>query len=136
MVAAALKNKNAPDANGLRGVIINVSSVAAIEGQKGQLAYAASKGAVTALTLPMARDLGQYGIRVVTVCPGTFSTPMMNRASDVVLKGLTESIVAPKRPGIPAEFGLFATQIIENSYLNGEVIRLDGGIRMAYTSKV
>jgi len=101
-----------------------------------QVAYAASKGAVTQMTLPMARDLGVFGIRVNTICPGIFDTPLMAAASDPVKAGLAVSVVAPKRLGNPKEFALLSTQIIENSYLNGEVIRLDGGIRMAYSSKI
>jgi 3-hydroxyacyl-CoA dehydrogenase/3-hydroxy-2-methylbutyryl-CoA dehydrogenase len=134
--AAAYMTKNQPDENGLRGVLINVASVAALEGQKGQVAYAASKGAVTQMTLPMARDLGQFGIRVLTICPGIFDTPLMAAASDPVKKGLAESVVAPKRLGNPSEFGLLVTQLVENSYMNGEVIRLDGAIRMGYSSKI
>jgi len=134
--SAALMAKNQPDENGLRGVLINVASVAALEGQKGQVAYAASKGAVTQMTLPMARDLGQYGIRVLTICPGIFDTPLMAAASDPVKQGLAVSVIAPKRLGNPKEFALLATQLIENSYMNGEVIRLDGGIRMGYSSKI
>jgi 3-hydroxyacyl-CoA dehydrogenase/3-hydroxy-2-methylbutyryl-CoA dehydrogenase len=134
--SAAVMFNNKPDEAGLRGVLINVASVAAIEGQKGQVAYAASKGAVTQMTLPMARDLGQYGIRVMTVCPGIFDTPLLGAASDVVKKSLSESVVAPKRLGMPAEFALLVTQIIENSYFNGEIIRLDGAIRMGYSSKI
>lgn len=134
--SAAIMAKNQPDEKGLRGVLINVASVAAIEGQKGQVAYAASKGAVTQMTLPMARDLGVYGIRVLTICPGIFDTPLMGAASDNVKKGLAESVVAPKRLGDPSEFGLLVTQMIENSYMNGEVIRLDGAIRMGYQSKI
>ncbi len=116
---------NTPDANGLRGVIINCASVAAIEGQKGQVAYGASKGAVVAMTLPMARDLGTYGIRVLTIAPGIFSTPMMAAASDQVKAGLAVSVVAPKRLGLPEEFAQLALHIIDNAYLNGETIRLE-----------
>jgi len=134
--AAAYLAKNQPDEHGLRGVLINVASVAAIEGQKGQVAYAASKGAVTQMTLPMARDLGSFGIRVNTICPGIFETPLMAAASDVVKKGLAEAVVAPKRLGLPAEFASLVVQLIENRYFNGETIRLDGGIRMAYSSKI
>ena len=134
--SAAEMAKSKPDADGQRGVLINVASVAAIEGQKGQVAYAASKGAVTQMTLPMARDLGTYGIRVMTICPGIFETPLMAAASDVVKKGLAESVVAPKRLGQPPEFALLVTSIVENAYMNGEVIRLDGAIRMGYSSKI
>lgn len=116
---------NTPDANGLRGVIINCASVAAIEGQKGQVAYGASKGAVAAMTLPMARDLGTYGIRVLTIAPGIFGTPMMAAASDQVKAGLAVSVIAPKRLGLPEEFAQLALHIIDNAYLNGETIRLE-----------
>ena len=98
----------------------------------GQAAYAASKGAVTAMTLPMARDLGKIGIRVMTICPGIFDTPLMSKATDAVKKSLSASVVSPSRLGLPHEFGLMVAQIIENKYLNGEVIRLDGAIRMGY----
>lgn len=134
--AAAYMTKNQPDENGLRGILINVASVAALEGQKGQVAYAASKGAVTAMTLPMARDLGVFGIRVLTVCPGIFDTPLMAAASDPVKQGLAVSVIAPKRLGNPKEFALLISQMIENSYMNGEIVRLDGGIRMGYSSKI
>jgi hypothetical protein len=116
---------NTPDANGLRGVIINCASVAAIEGQKGQVAYGASKGAVAAMTLPMARDLGSYGIRVLTIAPGIFGTPMMAAASDQVKAGLAVSVVAPKRLGLPEEFAQLTLHCIDNAYLNGETIRLE-----------
>merc|ERR1712107_470798 len=128
-------SKNAPDANGLRGVIFNCAFVAAQDGQKGQVAYSASKGAVTAMTLPMARDLGKYGIRVMTILPGTFETPLMMGASDVVKAGLALNIIAPKRLGIPTEYATLCANIIDNPYLNGECIRLDGGIRMAFSEK-
>lgn len=128
--------KNDPDQFGLRGVIINVASVAAQDGQKGQVSYAASKGAVTAMTLPMARDLGRHGIRVMTVLPGIMETPLMAAASDKVKEGLAISVIAPKRLGLPDEFANLCASIIDNAYLNGECIRLDGGIRMAYTSKI
>mmetsp|Transcript_17415 Transcript_17415/g.34218 ORF Transcript_17415/g.34218 Transcript_17415/m.34218 type:complete len:261 (+) Transcript_17415:118-900(+) len=134
--AAAEMAKNEPDANGLRGVIINTSSVAAFDGQKGQAAYSASKGAVTGMTLPMARDLGTYGIRVVTICPGIMETPLLAAASEKVKTGLSLSVVAPKRLGKPEEFAHMCTSIIDNAYLNGECIRLDGAIRMAYSSKI
>ncbi|GBG34250.1 3-hydroxyacyl-CoA dehydrogenase type-2 [Hondaea fermentalgiana] len=134
--AAAEMAKNEPDENGLRGVIINTASVAAIDGQKGQAAYSASKGAVTGMTLPMARDLGTYGIRVLTILPGIMETPLMAAASDKVKTGLALSVVAPKRLGKPEEFAHMCTAIIDNGYLNGECIRLDGAIRMGYQSKI
>jgi len=134
--AAFAMAKNEPDSDGLRGVLINCASVAALEGQKGQVAYAASKGAVAAMTLPMARDLGTYGIRVNTICPGIMNTPMMAAATEKVRTGLAYSVIAPKRLGLPEEFAQLCVSIIDNSYLNGETIRLDGGIRMAYQSKI
>jgi len=134
--AAAAMAKNTPDENGLRGCLVNCASVAAFDGQKGQVAYASAKGAVTQMTLPMARDLGVYGIRVNTIAPGIMNTPMLARATDKVKAGLALGVVAPKRLGLADEFALLATQIIDNAYLNGEVIRLDGGLRMDYTSKL
>lgn len=134
--AAEYMAKNEKDANGCRGVLVNCASVAALEGQKGQVAYAASKGGVTSMTLPMARDLGSYGIRVNTICPGIMGTPMMAMADEKVRTGLAMSVVAPKRLGLPEEFAQLALHIVDNAYLNGETIRLDGGIRMAYTSKI
>jgi len=115
--------------DGSRGVIINVASVAGIEGQKGQLVYSASKGAVIGMTLPMARDLGQHGIRVMTVAPGIIDTPLMQSASPKVKAGLLAQVANPKRFGAPAEFAQLVASIIDNGYLNGEVIRMDGGIR-------
>jgi len=115
---------------GGRGVIINTSSVAAHDGQIGQAAYSASKGALAALTLPIARDLMNDGIRINAILPGIFDTPMMARASDVVRQSLAASIPFPKRLGRPDEFAALALSIITNPYLNGENIRLDGAIRM------
>merc|ERR1719440_828934 len=117
--------------DGSRGVIINVASVAGIEGQKGQLVYSASKGAVIGMTLPMARDLGRYGIRVMTIAPGIIDTPLMQAASGKVKDGLLAQVAAPKRFGAPEEFAHLCASIIDNGYLNGEVIRMDGGIRFA-----
>merc|ERR1719473_615470 len=117
--------------DGSRGVIVNVASVAGIEGQKGQLVYSASKGAVIGMTLPMARDLGRYGIRVVTIAPGIMDTPLMRAASQKVQDGLLAQVAGPKRFGDPNEFAGLCGQIIDNGYLNGEVIRMDGGIRFA-----
>jgi len=117
--------------DGSRGVIINVASVAGIEGQKGQLVYAASKGAVIGMTLPMARDLARYGIRVMTIAPGIMDTPLMQAAAPKVKEGLLTQVVGPKRFGQDAEFAQLCATIIDNGYLNGEIIRLDGGIRFA-----
>merc|ERR1712176_1325546 len=114
---------------GNRGVIINVASVAAFEGQRGQLAYSASKGAVVGMTLPMARDLSRYGIRVMTIAPGIINTPLMQAAAPKVKEGLLASVAGPKRFGKADEFAFLAPQIIDNGYLNGETIRMDGGIR-------
>lgn len=113
-----------------RGVIVNTASIAAYDGQLGQAAYAASKGGVVGLTLPVARDLARELIRVMTIAPGTFDTPMLAGLPDDARDGLAADIPHPHRLGDPAEYGLLVRQIIENPYLNGEVIRLDGGLRM------
>ena len=114
-----------------RGVIVNTASVAAFDGQVGQEAYAASKGGLVSLTLPLARDLAQSGIRVVTLAPGLFRTPLLAQLPDEVQKSLAASIPFPKRLGEPAEFAALAAHVVENGHLNGEVIRLDGALRMA-----
>ncbi len=119
-----------PMEEGERGVIINTASVAAFEGQIGQLAYAASKGAVVGMTLPAARDLAAVGIRVVTIAPGLFDTPLLAMLPEDQRAALGQSVLFPKRLGQPAQYGELVAQIAQNSYLNGEVIRLDGGIRM------
>jgi NAD(P)-dependent dehydrogenase (short-subunit alcohol dehydrogenase family) len=113
-----------------RGVIVNTASVAAFDGQIGQIAYAASKGGVASMTLPAARDLARHQIRVVTIAPGTFDTPMLRGLPEERRQALAEDIPHPHRLGEPADFGLLVRQIVENAYLNGEVIRLDGGLRM------
>ncbi|MGC4252674.1 MAG: SDR family NAD(P)-dependent oxidoreductase [Sphingobium sp.] len=120
-----------PLEDGARGVIINTASAAAEDGQIGQCAYAASKGGVVSLTLPMARDLMNDGIRVNTILPGIFDTPLMARASDTVRQSLAATVPFPKRFGQPAEFAAMAVAMIENDYWNGEDVRLDGAIRMA-----
>merc|ERR1712061_441722 len=125
--AASAMAKCPADEDGSRGVIINVASVAGIEGQKGQLVYSASKGAVIGMTLPMARDLARYGIRVMTIAPGIIDTPLMQSAAPKVKQGLLDQVAGPKRFGKPEEFALLAAHIIDNGYLNGEVIRMDGG---------
>ena len=123
--------KNDPQtADGERGVIINTASVAAFDGQIGQAAYSASKAGVAGMTLPIARDLSRQAIRICTIAPGIFETPMMLGAPDQVRMPLIEMVQFPKRLGDAPEFALLARQIIENPYLNGETIRLDGGIRM------
>eukprot|EP00405_Crypthecodinium_cohnii_P015599 CAMPEP_0206456034 /NCGR_PEP_ID=MMETSP0324_2-20121206/22130_1 /ASSEMBLY_ACC=CAM_ASM_000836 /TAXON_ID=2866 /ORGANISM="Crypthecodinium cohnii, Strain Seligo" /LENGTH=258 /DNA_ID=CAMNT_0053926897 /DNA_START=55 /DNA_END=831 /DNA_ORIENTATION=+ len=128
---AAAMAKLPADEEGNRGVIINVASVAAFEGQKGQLAYSASKGAVVGMTLPMARDLSRYGIRVMCIAPGIIDTPLMQSTSPKVREGLLASVAGPKRFGKPEEFAHLAACIIDNGYLNGETIRMDAGIRFA-----
>jgi NAD(P)-dependent dehydrogenase (short-subunit alcohol dehydrogenase family) len=122
---------NEPNVDGECGVIINTASVAAYDGQMGQAAYSASKAGVVGMTLPIARDLARMGIRINTICPGIFNTPMMMGASDEVRNPLIEMTQFPKRLGNPPEYASLALQMVENSYLNGESIRLDGGIRMA-----
>ncbi len=119
-----------PDEDGERGVIVNTASIAAFDGQIGQLAYAASKGGVVSMTLPAARDLAREAVRVVTIAPGTFDTPMLAGLPEESRQALADEIPHPHRLGDPAEFGLLVRQIVENSYLNGEVIRLDGALRM------
>ncbi|NBA97693.1 SDR family NAD(P)-dependent oxidoreductase [Pseudomonas sp. R5(2019)] len=116
---------------GERGVIINTASIAAYDGQIGQAAYAASKGAIASLTLPAARELARFGIRVMTIAPGIFETPMMAGMTQEVRDSLAAGVPFPPRLGSPTEFAALARHIIENSMLNGEVIRLDGALRMA-----
>ena len=129
--AAFAMSTNPPTENGERGVIVNVSSAAAYDGQIGQAAYAASKGGVVSLTLPMARDLSGLGIRVVAIAPGLFNTPLLSLLPPEVIKALNDSVPFPKRLGQPEEFALMVEQILVNPYINGEVIRLDGALRMA-----
>jgi len=119
------------DEDGARGVIINTASVASFDGQIGQAAYAASKGGVAALTLPLARDLSQFGIRVMTIAPGIFETPMLIGLGEKVVNSLGTQVPFPKRLGRPDEYAALAMAIIDNGLLNGETIRLDGAIRMA-----
>ena len=130
-LAAAQMAATEPLADGERGVIVNTASVAAFDGQVGQEAYSASKGGVASMTLPMARDLAQHGIRVVTIAPGLFLTPLVAELPQAVQESLAASIPFPKRLGKPEEFAHLATSIVENLALNGEVIRLDGALRMA-----
>ncbi|MHB1626770.1 MAG: SDR family NAD(P)-dependent oxidoreductase [Bacilli bacterium] len=129
-VAAALRDTE-PAADGERGVIVTTASVAAFEGQIGQAAYAASKGAVVSMTLPVARELAAYGIRVASVAPGIFDTPMLGRLPAEARRSLGAQTPFPQRLGQPREYGMLARHIVENPMLNGEVIRLDGAIRMA-----
>ena len=130
-LAAAEIVKLEPLTDGERGVIVNTASVAAFDGQVGQEAYAASKGGVVALTLPLARDLAQFGVRVCTIAPGLFLTPLMAELPQAVQDSLAASIPFPKRLGKPEEFAQLCAAIVENMALNGEVIRLDGALRMA-----
>jgi NAD(P)-dependent dehydrogenase (short-subunit alcohol dehydrogenase family) len=130
-LAAAAMARTEPGEDGERGVIVNTASIAAYDGQIGQIAYAASKGAVAAMTLPAARDLSKAGIRVMTIAPGTFDTPMLAMLPDEAKRSLAAAIPNPSRLGDPKEFGALAVHIAENDYLNGEVIRLDGALRMA-----
>ena len=129
-LAAEAMQKGEPDAGGERGVIVNTASVAAFDGQLGQAAYAASKGGIVALTLPVARELARSGIRVVTIAPGIMETPMLLGMPAEVQESLGKMVPFPSRMGKPAEFAGLVKHIVENAYLNGEVIRLDGAIRM------
>ncbi len=130
-LAAAAMQGNAPDAEGERGVVVNTASVAAYDGQIGQAAYAASKGGIAGMTLPLARDLARDGIRVMTVAPGLFGTPMMLGLPADVQDSLGRSVPFPPRLGRPEEFAGLVRHILENTMLNGEVIRLDGAVRLA-----
>ena len=129
--AADLMQHNEANAEGERGVIVNTASVAAYEGQIGQAAYSASKGGVVGMTLPMARELARFGIRVMTIAPGIFWTPMVDGMPDDVQKSLSASIPFPSRLGQPEEFADLVAYILGNTYLNGETIRLDGATRLA-----
>jgi NAD(P)-dependent dehydrogenase (short-subunit alcohol dehydrogenase family) len=123
-------NPNEPDDYGERGVIVNTASVAAYDGQIGQAAYAASKGGVVALTLTAARDLSAAGIRVCTIAPGLIDTPLLGTLPDDARQQLAQSVLFPKRLGTPDDYASLAFEIVQNHYLNGEVIRMDAGIRM------
>lgn len=129
-LSAQIMANNPVNEQGERGVIINTASVAAYDGQLGQAAYAASKGAIVSLTLPAARELANFGIRVMTIAPGVFETPMMAGMTDEVRASLCADVPFPPRLGKPEEYAALAQHIIENSMLNGEVIRLDGALRM------
>ena len=129
-LAVAEMLKNAPDAHtGERGVVINTSSLAGIEGQMGQISYAASKAGVIGMMLPLVRDLSQFGVRVMTIAPGLFETPMGAGAPPEVKEKLIATLEFPKRMGVPAEFASLVAHIIDNSYLNGDLIRIDAGTR-------
>jgi NAD(P)-dependent dehydrogenase (short-subunit alcohol dehydrogenase family) len=128
-LAAAAMSQQAPDEEQERGVIINTSSISAFEGQIGQAAYSASKGGVAAMTLPIARELARFGIRVMAVAPGTFETPMVAQMTPELRKSLESQVPFPARLGRPEEFAALVEHIIENRMLNGEVIRIDGAVR-------
>ncbi len=129
-LAAAAMAENVPGVDGERGVIINTASVAAFEGQVGQVAYSATKGGIVGMTLPIARDLAKLGIRCNTIAPGIFNTPLMNGMPDKVKQPLIDMTQFPKRLGHPEEYAALAQHIVENRFLNGETIRIDGSIRM------
>ncbi|MCX6218447.1 3-hydroxyacyl-CoA dehydrogenase [Spirosoma sp.] len=129
-LAALAMETNAPNAEGERGVIINTASVAAYDGQIGQAAYAASKGGIVGMTLPIARDLSRSGIRVMTIAPGLFETPLLASLPEEARLSLGQQVPFPSRLGRPGEYAMLTKSIIENPMLNGEVIRLDGAIRM------
>ncbi len=131
LTAVALTQNEPRTADGERGVIVNTASVAAFDGQIGQAAYAASKGGVAAMTLPIARELARHGIRVMTIAPGIFDTPMLAGLPEPARQSLGEQVPFPSRLGNPAEYAALARHIVANGMLNGEVIRLDGAIRMA-----
>lgn len=125
-------SENEPNEDGERGVVINTASIAAFEGQKGQVAYAASKGGLVGITLPIARDLASLGVRIATIAPGLCETPILQGLPDEVKEGLEKDIPFPSRMAKPSEFALLAEQIVINPYINGETIRLDAGMRMKY----
>ncbi|XP_044752253.1 3-hydroxyacyl-CoA dehydrogenase type-2-like [Coccinella septempunctata] len=129
-LAVGLLGQNEPNESGERGVIVNTASVAAFDGQIGQVAYSASKGGVVGMTLPLARDLASQGIRVVTIAPGLFRTPLLEELPEKVIASLEKSVPFPSRLGDPKEYAHLVESIIRNPMLNGEVIRLDGAIRM------
>lgn len=130
-LAATAMESNTPNDNGERGVIVNTASVAAYDGQIGQAAYSASKGGIVGMTLPIARDLARSGIRVVTIAPGLFNTPLLAALPEEARLSLGQQVPFPSRLGEPSEYALLVSSIIENPMLNGEVIRLDGAIRMS-----
>ena len=129
-ISAEEMRKTEPDVDGQRGVVINTASIAAFEGQIGQIAYATSKAGIVGMTLPAARDLAQHGIRVNAIAPGVVETPMMDTVSDEVRMGLAAGVPFPKRLARPEEFARLALTIIDHGYINGEVIRMDGALRM------
>jgi NAD(P)-dependent dehydrogenase (short-subunit alcohol dehydrogenase family) len=130
-LAATEMSKLAPLANGERGVVVSTASVAAYDGQIGQSAYSASKGGIVAMTLPIARELAQFGIRVLAIAPGLFLTPLLGSLPQEAQDSLAAAIPFPRRLGDPSEFASLVMQMIDNPYLNGEVVRLDASLRMA-----
>jgi NAD(P)-dependent dehydrogenase (short-subunit alcohol dehydrogenase family) len=130
-LAAQRMTANEPGPDGERGVCVNTASIAAYDGQVGQIAYSASKGGIVGMTLPAARDLSRYGVRVVTIAPGLFDTPLLASLPEEARTALGRSVPHPARLGRPEEFARLAASIVENPMLNGEVIRLDGALRMA-----
>ncbi len=130
-LAAEAMSHNAPGPDGERGVIINTASIAAFDGQIGQAAYAASKGGIVSMTLPLARELARLGIRVMAIAPGIFDTPLLAGLPEPARASLGQQVPFPPRLGKPEEFAALARHILENEMLNGEVIRLDGALRMA-----
>jgi NAD(P)-dependent dehydrogenase (short-subunit alcohol dehydrogenase family) len=130
-LAATAMRENDPDEGGERGVLVQTASVAAYDGQIGQIAYSASKAGIVGMTLPAARDLAQYGIRVMTIAPGLFDTPLLAMLPEDAREALGKSIPFPPRLGLPGEYAQLAASIVENPMLNGETIRLDGALRMA-----
>ncbi|MEJ2534933.1 MAG: SDR family oxidoreductase, partial [Gammaproteobacteria bacterium] len=128
--AGAAMEANEPNADGERGVIINTASVAAYEGQIGQAAYSASKGGIVGMTLPIAREFARFGVRVMSIAPGIFWTPMVDGMPEHIQESLAASIPFPSRLGKPEEFAELAAHIVENGYFNGETIRLDGAVRL------
>ncbi len=130
-LAAAVMAQNEPTTDGERGVIVNTASVAAFDGQIGQVAYSASKAGVAGMTLPVARELAQHGIRVMTIAPGIFDTPMLAALPEEARESLSKQVPFPPRLGRPGEYAALVKHIIENEMLNGEIIRLDGSMRMA-----
>ncbi|MDQ1662787.1 MAG: hypothetical protein QOJ68_2767, partial [Blastococcus sp.] len=130
-LAAAAMSQTEPDEDGERGVVVNTASIAAYDGQIGQIAYAASKGGIVGLTLPAARDLSSVGVRVCTIAPGLVDTPLLGMLPEEARAALAAGIPFPKRLGRPDDFAQLAMDIVEHGYLNGEVIRMDGALRMA-----
>jgi NAD(P)-dependent dehydrogenase (short-subunit alcohol dehydrogenase family) len=129
LAASRMSALDPVDDDGQRGVLVNTASIAAFDGQIGQVSYSASKGGVVGMTLPMARDLAAIGVRVMTIAPGSFDTPIFGFASDDMKQGLTKIVPFPTRMGDPAEFGDLVAHIVANDYLNGDVIRIDGAVR-------